>query len=142
MTTKQIESVKSSWALVATIDPETVGSLFYGRLFEIAPELKHMFRNPMPEQSKKLLAMLGYVISKLNRLEDIIEEVVKLAQRHVNYGVKEDHYTVVGAALLWTLEQGLGDNWNEELKDAWTCCYITLSSAMINAAEYAKQDAA
>jgi hemoglobin-like flavoprotein len=142
MTTKQIELIKSSWALVGTIDPETVGSLFYGRLFEITPEVKSMFRNSIPEQSKKLIGMLGYIISKLDRLEDIVEEVVKLAQRHVYYGVKEQHYTTVGAALLWTLEKGLGDNWNEELKDAWTCCYITLSSAMINAAEYARQEAA
>ncbi len=142
MTTKQIELIKSSWALVGTIDPEIVGSLFYNHLFEIAPETKHMFRNSMPEQSRKLLAMLGYIISKLNNLNDIVYEIVKLAQRHVNYGVREEHYTVVGGALLWTLEKGLGDNWNEELKEAWTSCYMTLSSAMIDAAEYAKQDAA
>jgi len=143
MTTKQIGLIKSSWSLVAAIDPRTVGSLFYNRLFEIAPEVRPMFsRTSVPEQSKKLLVMLSYVISKLDKLEDIIEEVVKLAHHHASYGVKEEHYTVVGAALLWTLEQGLGDNWNEELKEAWTVCYITLSSAMINAAEYVKKDAA
>ena len=142
MTNKQIDLVKSSWAIVATIDPVTVGGLFYNRLFEIAPQLKHMFRNPMPEQSKKLLAMINYVISKLNKLEDILDEVAKLARRHVSYGVKPDHYTIVGEALLWTLEKGLADNWNSEVKEAWTDCYQILSSAMINASEYREQYAA
>jgi hemoglobin-like flavoprotein len=139
MTNKQIDLVKSSWAMVATIDPVTVGGLFYNRLFEIAPQLKHMFRNPMPEQSKKLLAMINYVISKLNKLEDILDEVAKLARRHVSYGVKPDHYTIVGEALLWTLEKGLADNWNSEVKEAWADCYQILSSAMINASEYKEQ---
>ena len=142
MTNKQIDLVKSSWAMVATIDPVTVGGLFYNRLFEIAPQLKHMFRNPMPEQSKKLLAMINYVISKLNKLEDILDEVAKLARRHVSYGVKPDHYTIVGEALLWTLEKGLADNWNSEVKEAWVDCYNILSSAMINASEYREQYAA
>src|SRR5215210_4270065 len=110
MTTKQIELIKSSWSMVGTIDPVTVGTLFYNRLFELAPEVKSMFRSSIPEQSKKLLAMLGYVVSKLDKLEDVMDEVSKLAQRHVNYGVKDEHYTVVGSALLWTLEKGLADN--------------------------------
>jgi hemoglobin-like flavoprotein len=143
MTTKQIGLIKSSWSLVAAIDPQIVGSLFYNRLFEIAPEVRPLFsRTSVPEQSKKLLAMLSYVISKLDNLEGIIEEVVKLAQRHAGYGVREEHYTEVGGALLWTLQKGLGEQWNEELKEAWTACYVTLSSAMIEAAGYVKKDAA
>lgn len=134
MTQKQIELVKASWTLVSAIDPVVVGDLFYNRLFEIAPQVKHMFRSPMPEQSKKLIAMIGYVIVKLDKLEDIIGEVAKLAQRHASYGVKPEHYTIVGTALIWTLEKGLGENWNEEVKDAWIKCYTILSGAMINAA--------
>ena len=142
MTNKQIDLVKSSWAIVTTIDPITVGGLFYNRLFEIAPQLKPMFRNPVPEQSKKLLAMINYVISKLDKLEDILDEVAKLAKRHVSYGVKPDHYRVVGDALLWTLEKGLSENWNSEVKEAWSNCYQVLSSAMINASELTAQHAA
>lgn len=138
MTTKNIELVKSSWALVAAMDMETVGALFYTRLFEIAPEVKPMFsKTPIPEQSKKLLTMLSYVIAKLDKLDDILDEVTKLAQRHEGYGVKAEHYTAVGTALLWTLEQGLGTQWNDELKTAWTEVYIVLSQAMINCAKAA-----
>ena len=142
MTQKQIALVKSTWSLVATMDPVTVGELFYSRLFDIAPQLRPLFHHPRPEQSKKLLAMINYVISKLDKLEDILDEVAKLAQRHVNYGVEPGHYILVGDALLWTLEKGLGENWNEEIKDAWSDCYQVLSSAMINAAEVKEQNAA
>lgn len=142
MTHHQVHLIKSSWALVGTIDPVTVGSLFYNRLFEIAPEVKPMFRSDSKEQSKKLLSMLSYIINKLDRLEDIVDEIVKLSRRHMHYGVKEEHYSAVGEALLWTLGQGLGEKWSEELSEAWSICYGILSSAMIDAAqEYAKHDA-
>ena len=54
-----------------------------------------------------------------------------LAQRHVSYGARAEHYPVVGAALLWTLEKGLGEAWTKEVADAWTAAYATLSSYMI-----------
>lgn len=134
MTTSNIELVKKSWELVAKIDMETVGGLFYNRLFELVPEVKPMFsRAPIAEQSKKLLTMLSYIISKLNKLEQIMDEVAKLAQRHNKYGVKDEHYAAVGTALLWTLEKGLGEHWNEEVRTAWTEIYITLAGAMMTA---------
>ncbi len=136
MTPHQIQLIRSSWAKVNTIDPVIVGTLFYNRIFEIAPGTENMFRGSIAEQSKKLLVMLGYIINKLDRLEEIIDEVKKLAGRHVQYGVKEEHYAIVGDAFLWTLEKGLGEDWNTELKQAWSDCYSILATAMINAAEY------
>ena len=142
MTTQQIDLIRATWKLVAA-NADQAGPLFYETLFEIAPELKPMFsRTTVPEQSKKLLAMLSYIINKLDSLEDILDEIAKLARRHVNYGVEEKHYGYVGAALLMTLEKGLGDAWNDEVKDAWTTCYGILSSAMMNAAGYAEKRAA
>lgn len=135
MTPQQIDLIKQSWALVAIMDKETVGALFYNRLFTIMPEVKPMFsRTPIPEQSKKLLTMLSYVINKLDKLEDIMDEVKKLAERHVKYGVKDEHYAAVGAALLWTLQAGLGTGWTQNLNEAWTDCYALLSGAMIASA--------
>lgn len=140
MTTKQINIIKTTWQAAAT-NADLVGHLFYNRLFEIAPEVKPLFSSTtIPEQSKKLFTMLTYVISKLDTGEDIINELTRLAQRHVKYGVEEKHYNYVGAALLWTLEKGLGDMWNLEVKQAWATCYAALSFAMITASGYAEQE--
>lgn len=139
MTNHQIHLVKTSWSAVAQFDPVIVGEMFYRRLFQICPEVRPMFTSSLPGQSKKLLHMLNYVIKKLDRLEDIIEDVKKLAIRHGNYGVKNEHYAAVGAALLWTLRQGLGEMWTMDLEAAWTLCYQALSSAMMMAAAEALQ---
>jgi len=96
-------------------------------------------RSSVEEQSPKLLSTLSYVISKLNRLADIMDEVEKLARRHLHYGVQDEHYTQVGRALIWTLEAGLADKWNRDLKEAWTLCYTTLAEAMMKAAKVPEQ---
>lgn len=134
MTKNNIELVKKNWAIVATIEMQIVGGLFYNRLFEVMPQLKPMFsRTPLPEQSKKLLTTLSYIIAKLDKLDDILDEVAKLAKRHTQYGVKDEHYEAVGTALLWTLEKGSGKHWNDELAIAWTEVYTTLADAMMAA---------
>ena len=132
MTQTNIGLVKDSWTLVSKLEAELVGGLFYNRLFEIMPEVKPMFsRTPIPEQSKKLLSMLSYIINKLDKLDEVMDEVAKLAKRHTQYGVRNEHYIAVGSALLWTLEQGLGNAWNTALEQAWTEVYSILSGAMI-----------
>ena len=141
MTQQQINLIKSSWA-VASSNASAVGHLFYDRLFEIAPETKALFGVTVYEQSDKLGIMLSYIINKLDKLDDIIDEVAKLARQHANYGVRPGHYTMGGEIFLWSLEKLFGDLWNEELKEAWTVCYNTLTSAMIDAADYSKLDAA
>ena len=130
MTSRQIQLIQDSWKKVLPI-ADQAGELFYSRLFEIAPSVRHMFGSDIKPQARKLIAILAVVVSKLDRLEDIIGQVQQLALRHNEYGVKPSHYAPVGEALLWTLEKGLGESWNEELKVAWTAAYTTLSGAMI-----------
>ena len=135
LTPEQIDIVKSTWAMVVPI-ADQAGLLFYSRLFEIAPETRMLFTGTsIPEQSKKLLAMLSYVVSKLDKIETLLDEVYALAQRHVHYGVKTEHYDKVGEALLWTLAQGLQNAWTDETRNAWINCYVVLSQAMIHGAE-------
>ncbi len=133
MTPTAIAAVKDSFALVAPIAP-TAADLFYGRLFETAPEVRPMFKGDMREQGRKLMATIGLVVSSLDRLETILPAVKALAVKHVPYGVKPAHYAIVGAALIWTLEQGLGEAFTDEVRDGWLAAYGVLSSTMIEAA--------
>jgi hemoglobin-like flavoprotein len=136
----QIKLVQESFAKVAPIS-ETAAELFYGRLFEIAPQVKAMFPTDMTEQRKKLMATLAVVVNGLGNLESILPAASALATRHVSYGAKKEHYPVVGSALLWTLEKGLGEAWTAEVADAWTAAYGTLSGFMISEA-YGRPQAA
>lgn len=136
MTTQQIYLVKSSWKIFQSISPVLVGDVFYRKLFMAVPKVQPMFHITTEEQSKKLIEMLNVIIGRLEQLQELTEDIRQLAIRHVAYGVKQDHYAAVGDALLWTLEQGLGKDWNEELKDAWATCYRLLSQTMIDAAGY------
>jgi len=141
MTQHQINLIKSSWQAAAP-NALLVGELFYNRLFELAPETKPLFGVTVSQQSNKLIVMLSYIINKLDRLPDIIDEVAKLARQHVQYGVKPAHYALGGEIFLWSLERVFGERWNEELEEAWTTCYFTLTNAMIHAAGYTEQNAA
>ena len=140
MTPDQVKLVEQSFAKVAPIS-ETAAVLFYDRLFEIAPQVKAMFPSDMTEQRRKLMAMLAAVVNGLADLETILPAASALATRHVAYGAKAEHYPVVGSALLWTLEKGLGEAWTPELAAAWTAAYGTLSGFMI-AEAYGRPQAA
>ena len=133
MTPNQIKLVQTSFAQVAPI-AATAADLFYGRLFEIAPQVRAMFPDDLGEQKKKLMAMLGTAVAGLSRLETLMPAVQALGRRHAGYGVKAQHYASVGSALLWTLEKGLGEAFTPEVKDAWATTYIVLSTTMMNAA--------
>lgn len=133
MTPDQVKLVQESFAKVAPIS-DKAAELFYGRLFEVAPQVRAMFPDDMTEQRKKLMATLAIVVNGLTNLETILPAAGALAKRHVDYGAQAAHYPVVGAALLWTLEQGLGAAWTPQVAAAWTQAYTTLSGFMIGEA--------
>ena len=140
MTQEQVKLVQKSFSRVAPIS-EQDAVIFYDRLFEIAPAVKAMFPADMTEQRKKLMTMLAAVVHGLGNLPSILPAASALAKRHVSYGARAEHYPVVGAALLWTLEKGLGAAWTPELADAWAAVYGKLSGYMITEA-YGSAEAA
>ena len=133
MTPEQIEMVQSSWKKVIPIR-EQAAELFYGRLFELDPKLKSLFSGDMKEQGRKLTTMIATAVNGLNDLEAIVPAVQDLGKRHVDYGVSAEDYDTVGAALIWTLGQGLGDEFNSELESAWVTTYSLLADTMKQAA--------
>lgn len=140
MTPEQVKLVQQSFAKVAPLSDQ-VAILFYDRLFEIAPQVRAMFPPDMTEQRRKLMATLAIVVNGLSDLGSILPAVSSLATRHVAYGARAEHYPVVGSALLWTLEQGLGKDWTAEVEDVWAAAYATLSGFMIKQA-YGRPQAA
>ncbi len=134
MTPEQITLVKSSWLKVVPIK-EKAAELFYGKLFELDPTIKPLFKGDMKEQGRKLMAMINTVAVNLDKLDTLVPAVQDLGRRHGDYNVTPAHYQTVGAALLWTLGAGLGDAFTDDVKGAWTEAYTTLSGVMIGAAQ-------
>ena len=130
LTLHQKNLVQESWEKVKPIQA-TAAELFYGKLFELDPSLKPMFADSnMEEQGKKLMQMIGAAVKGLDTLGELVPTVQALGRRHVGYGVKEEHYETVGAALLDTLDKGLGDEFTPETEEAWTITYTTLATVM------------
>lgn len=134
MTPESIALVESSFEKVKPIAAQAA-ALFYGKLFELDPSLKPLFKGDMVEQGRKLMTTLAFAVGGLRTPEKILGAVQDLGKRHVGYGVKDEHYDTVGTALLWTLEQGLGPAFTPETKAAWTETYTLLAEVMKDAAK-------
>jgi hemoglobin-like flavoprotein len=133
MTPEKIALVRSSWQQVLPIR-DTAAQLFYGRLFDLDPSLRGLFKGDMAEQGRKLMTMINTVVTSLDNLAPLLVAVEDLGRRHVAYGVTEAHYDTVGSALLWTLGQGLGEQFTPPVEAAWTEAYTVLADAMKQAA--------
>ena len=130
MTEEQKLLVQSSWDKVVPI-ADQAAEIFYGKLFEMDPEVKPLFANSdMSEQGKKLMQMITMAVKGLDNLDQLVPAVQELGKRHVGYGVTAEHYDTVGAALLDTLAAGLGEAFTPETKEAWTLTYTTLADVM------------
>jgi hemoglobin-like flavoprotein len=130
MPPQQIALVRESFAKVVPIS-EQAAAVFYDRLFAIDPSTRPLFRGDMKSQGAKLMAAIGAVVKSLDHIETMLDDLRALGRRHDRYGVMEEHYASVGAALLCTLEQGLGLDFTPDVREAWATAYGLLSSAMI-----------
>lgn len=129
MTPQQIELVKKTWVMVVPI-ADKAAELFYGRLFELEPSYRQMFKNDMTEQGKKLMKTINIAVEALDDVEPLVPTLKQMGADHAGYGVVDRDYNVVGAALLWTLEQGLGEAFSDEVRNAWAAVYDVLASTM------------
>ena len=133
MTPDSQRLVRESFAKVAPIAP-AAAAMFYDRLFVLDPSLRPLFKGDMDEQGRKLMTMIGTAVANLHRLDAIVPAVQDLGRRHAGYGVRPSHYDTVASALLWTLEQGLGDDFTPATRQAWIECYTVLAGTMQEAA--------
>lgn len=133
MSPEQVRLVQQSFAQIGGVE-QAVARLFYGRLFEIDPSTKVLFKADLGAQGIELMAMLALVVKALDDIAPLVPAIEGLARRHVGYGVSERQYLSVGAALVWTLDQSLGEKFMPEVRAAWVAAYGFLSTTMIAAA--------
>ena len=129
ITPQQKQLVQNTWASVVPI-ADQAAELFYGRLFELDPAVKPLFKGDMKEQGAKLMKTIGIAVDALDDVGPLVPVLKQMGAAHAGYGVKEGDYDTVAAALLWTLEKGLGDAFNDEVKNAWAAVYTVLADTM------------
>jgi hemoglobin-like flavoprotein len=129
MTLQQVHLIRKTFAQLARHN-HVSALVFYRRLFEISPELRPMFKGDIEEQSKKLIEMLGILIAMLERPHGLELELKEMGARHLGYGVKDEHYAVVGSALLSMLAEVLNDQFTPEVRVAWTALYGAVEATM------------
>lgn len=130
MTPREIELVQQSFEKVRPI-AAAAADLFYGKLFELDPALKPMFKGGnMKEQGRMLMNMIASAVRGLSNAPALIPVLTDLGRRHTAYGVMKHHYVTVGSALIWTLEQGMGKDFTAEVRDAWCAAYELMAGVM------------
>ena len=135
MTFEREQLVRDTWALLADRLP-ALSETFYGRLFEMAPETRDLFRNTdMAEQQRKFVTMMSEIVARLDLPERLVPEVAALGRRHAGYRVTAHDYTLVGDALLWALERELGPAMTPLARLAWMEAYVVMASLMRRGAE-------
>ena len=132
MTPQQVELVQRSWRAVAQVG-DTAAELFYGKLFSLDPTVQGLFRNDLHDQGRSLTAMISVAVHGLARPEKIVYAVEQLGRRHAAYGVQPRHYELFATALLWMLEQVLGEAWTPQVREAWAQTYALLAKTMQDA---------
>jgi len=108
--------------------------LFYGRLFEIAPETRALFKIDIREQSRKLMDTLRTTVDSLDHFTELSPVLEELGRKHLTYGVQDYHYEKLRSALLWAIGQALGLEFDRDTRAAWDELLSAISSIMLNGA--------
>lgn len=123
----QIRLVRRSFSLAST-HTQQIAALFFDRLFELDPDLRPLFNYVDTEaQGERVMRMLALVVSTLDNMDSFEPAVKSLGERHINYGVRDEHYQTFNAALLWALEQSLGTDFTPAMREAWRTALALMS---------------
>jgi hemoglobin-like flavoprotein len=133
MNSRNISLIQFSFAKIEPVSDQ-VADLFYARVFALHPELRPLFPQDMKVQKAKLIAMLTFIVENVLMLDTLIPALQLLGERHKGYGVIAEHYQPLGAALIWALEQSLGDEFTPETRQAWIGIYTMMANTMLQAA--------
>ena len=132
MNQEEIQAVQSSWAKI-TPNGDTFVKRFYHNLFQIDPVLQSLFKRSMDMQGRKLMSMFGSAVEYMGQTDKFLHPLVAAGKRHIHYGVKTGDYETVRRALMQTLEEELGDEFDEQTRFAWEKAYKGIQNIMISA---------
>lgn len=142
---EQVIALVKSTAPALQAHGEAITTRMYERLF-VNDDVRDMFDRAAQdsgEQPRRLAAaILGYAqnVDKLQNLTPVVERMV---QRHIETGVRAEHYPLVADALLPAIRDILGDAASDEVLAAWGEAYWFLADILIAKEEeaYALQPA-
>lgn len=129
MTSEQRRLVRLSFDSVRD-QSRAVSLLFYGRLFELDPSARALFHNDLAANGRKLMDTLGSVAESLDRFDAARPHLVELGRKHAGFGVHTGQYETVSSALIWTLGQVLGPDFDARTREAWKLALAMVIAAM------------
>ena len=107
---------------------------FYDHMFTVAPYVRPLFKNDMKVQGRALVRMVDAALTLLEKPVELRAALVALAGRHVKYGAKLVHYSIVGETLLYALQTCLGpEEWTPDVALAWQTVYSMMLAVMMPA---------
>lgn len=136
MTPAQIDLVRESFEFVAPIATQAA-ALFFENLFTADPKLRSLFKGNLVQTGDRLMTTIANAVRLVEQPEQMASSLAKLGARHVSYGVRDEHYATVGAALMKTLQQSLGDAFTDDVRAAWAELYASLAGTMMKASREA-----
>jgi len=122
--------IRESYELVRE-SPTAIAMLFYGRLFNLEPSLRNLFKNDLRVQARKLVDTLEQVVNCIDHLEEMRPRLRELGRVHVTYGVQPENYRTVTTALLWAFGQALQGDFDAECRAAWTVALEEICREML-----------
>ena len=130
MTPQQITLIKQSWRSFRQVDPTILGDLFYSYLIKENPSVKSIFKYSLQKQSKLLMDFMNNIIVHLEKIDEMKSDFKEMSKLYAEYGILPQHYHLIKDALLWTMQQGLNNDWNKEVENAWICGSIEVMNLM------------
>jgi hemoglobin-like flavoprotein len=110
---------------------DRAAAFFYERLFVLDPASRTLFRGNFVPQGPALISMLTPVVDSLDHIDTLLPKVRSFGARQSHYGIIEEHYATVGAALMWALKKCLGPEFTPTVANAWTSIYSRLALELI-----------
>lgn len=127
---EQMQLIRDSLAAIrSTSSP--LALLFYGRMFELDPSLRALFKIDLVAQSKKLTDTLSAVADSLDRFDEMRPRLRDLGRKHLEYGVRPGHYLILSEAMLWALRQALQQDFSDQTRAAWVAVLDEINREML-----------